>query len=175
MGFLIDLVTGAASGGLLGLIGSLGGAVIQYFNRRQEAEIKRDERAHEMAMHELQVQARAAETENEVRLAETAGSWQGLTASHQSAAALTGRVHTWVNDIRALFRPFITLCLLVVSYLIFRDLTDQTGFLRGDILSSEQANDLIRYTVQTLVFSASTAVTWWFGDRAMRPASEKNH
>jgi hypothetical protein len=37
------------------------------------------------------------------------------------------------------------------------------------IFSPEEISNMLRYLVDTVVFTTATAVTWWFGDRAIQP------
>ena len=63
--------------------------------------------------------------------------------------------------VRALTRPALTLLLWILFALLF------LSALSG-ALSAETASGVVRTAVETIAFSASTALTWWFGDRAPR-------
>ena len=79
-------------------------------------------------------------------------------------------VHTWVNDLRALFRPVLTVGLWVLAGWVFWEVV--SGTLTQWMREADIA-DVIRYCVHTVFFSASTATVWWFGDRALTPPERK--
>ena len=61
------------------------------------------------------------------------------------------------------------------------DLADLMGALDSNdggaltaVLPPEAAAGLLRYIVFSVVFSFSTAVAWWFGDRALTPPGAKH-
>ncbi|MEM6412512.1 MAG: hypothetical protein AAF683_13360, partial [Pseudomonadota bacterium] len=78
---VLGVAASAASGGLFGLVGTALGRVATFFERRQEQAHERARWAHEGELLQLQMQANREETEAEIALAETAGSWDGLRAS----------------------------------------------------------------------------------------------
>lgn len=148
MGELIGMAASAASGGVFGLAGTALGRVASFFERKQEHAHEKARWGHESALLELQMQANAEETEAEIALAQTAGSWRGLEASMAADAAI-GPSYAWVNAVRALTRPVLTLLLWVIAGVIWFD-ADATG--KSAI-------------VETATFAATAATLWWFGDR----------
>jgi len=108
-------------------------------------------------MDTLQMKARAEETENEIALAETAGRWRGLAESLRADAAIVSETG-WVNAVRALTRPVLTLLLWAITAMIFLH-ADAAG--RAAVL-------------ETATFAATAATLWWFGDRGpQRPRRER--
>lgn len=162
-----------ASGGLFGLIGSLFGAGFKVFERREARREKQSERAHELALHRLNMEAAAQETESEIKLAQTAGSYAGLTASIDADAALTGNVSRWVNDARAMFRPVLTIISLVLLTLVFIRVTDDAA-ITWFAQEVDHRAALIAYVVNSIAFTATLSVTWWFGDRSLTPPALKH-
>ena len=59
----------AATGGLFGIVGTALGRVASYFERKQTFLQEQQRWAHEYKLHELNMQARAQETEMELALA----------------------------------------------------------------------------------------------------------
>lgn len=171
-GSLLGQAAAIGSGGLLGIVGSLFGAAGKYLTekQRQEFEIKKWE--HETKLLELQMEAKKVETEMELALVSQTGSWEGLTSSIQADQSVAG-VHAFVNDLRALFRPFLTILLWAIGGWVFYEIVSNDGFLLKWINEME-IKDLIRYMVYSIFFCASTATTWWFGDRALTPPGMKN-
>lgn len=145
------LAASAAGGGLFGLIGTALGRVAGFFEARQAHAHERARWGHETKLLELQQVARAAETEAELALADTSGRWTGLTASMQAEAAI-GASYPWVNAVRGLTRPVLTLLLWLIA---------------GGIWLGSEPGARTSIT-ETATFAATAATLWWFGDRSPR-------
>jgi uncharacterized membrane protein len=170
LGDLFNVGASVASGGVFGLVGSVIGSVGKYFHARQQQAFEKEKWAHETALLELQMKTRAAETEQEIALAAQQGSWQGLSESYKALATI-GKTHTWVNDVRALFRPLLTLTLWAISGWFFFQI-GHDGFSQW--LETGDIDTIVRYMIYTAFFSASTSTAWWFGDRALSPPKDKH-
>ena len=166
---LMDRVGGAASvagGGLFGLLGSIGSSLL-----KGRAQTK--ERDHQLAIKKADLEAAEKGHLQTIVESRQAMSASGLIESIKSdtAANLPG----WAAGTKALFRPFLTTLLVIVCGYIFTLLLGALdgqniladAFPKADILA------MIRYTVYSLVFSTATAITWWFGDRALTPPALK--
>jgi hypothetical protein len=154
MDFVGNLLSGGASaltGGLFGLAGNIASKAFGYFETRQAFAQRLAEWNHESELLKLQMQAKAAETEEEIRIAESKGTWSGLTASIAGEGAL-GVSYPWVNAVRALVRPALTIGLSTFLGVAFFALAP------GDIDRASVAD--------SLVFAAVSSIVWWFGDRA---------
>lgn len=180
VGGIAGMGANVASGGLFGLVGSLVGVGTKYLQRRQEMAEKELERAHELKLLDAQRLARAEETEGELAVADSKGSWEGLQASFATTIPAS-EVPRWVNGLRSMFRPFLTIALVVVVYLIFRDLlaaitgaTGADGSTLAVIFTEAEAKVALIYIIHSITFAAVTAIVWWFGDRAMAPPGAKN-
>jgi hypothetical protein len=156
VGDLLGTGASALSGGLFGLVGNIATKVFGYFEAKQAFVQKQAEWSHESELLKLQMQAKSAETEQEIHVAESQGSWNGLGASLSAEGAL-GTTYPWVNAVRALVRPGLTLGLSTFLAAAFFALAP------GDI---DRA-----YVADSLVFAAVTSIVWWFGDRAPRKTS----
>ena len=148
---IVEMGVAAASGGVFGVVGTLIGRVARFFERRQEQAHETARWAHETHLLELQMQADRAETEAELAIARTAGSWKGLEASMAAEAAI-GASYRWVDAVRGLTRPVLTVMLWVIAALVF---------YASD--GPEQAR-----VVEAALFAATAATLWWFGDRSAR-------
>jgi hypothetical protein len=151
LGDLLGTGASALSGGLFGLVGNIATKVFGYFEAKQAFTQKLAEWGHETDLLKLQMQAKSAETEHEIHVAESQGSWSGL-ASSLSAEGAIGASYPWVNATRALVRPVLTLGLATFLASAFFALAP------GDI---DRA-----YIADSLVFAAVSSIVWWFGDRA---------
>ncbi|MCZ4297956.1 hypothetical protein [Henriciella marina] len=151
---ITGLAASAAGGGLFGLIGTALGRVAGYFETRQRLQHETERWAHETKLLELQRYARAEETEGEIALAEASGRWEGLSASMAAEAAI-GESYKWVNAVRGVTRPALTLLLWLIAGLIW---IGADGAGRASI-------------IETATFAATAATLWWFGDRGPRRGS----
>lgn len=156
----------AAAGGLFGVIGAALGRVVGVFERREAYKHERAEWAHTERLHELQMKAGAAETENELAVVAAQGSYAGLTESLATDAASAGTSYRWVEAVRALVRPTLTPLLWLLYLAVFLRVTRADARI---FLSAETADDLVAYFVSNVAFAATAATLWWFGDRAPRP------
>jgi hypothetical protein len=170
LGDLIGLGANVASGGLFGLLGSLIGVGAKWLQAKQAAKAKAEEWKHEITLRQLAMEANDRETENELAIARSEGSWKGLSDSYHTVIPSTA-VPSWTNAIRSLFRPFLTISLWVLVVIELRWMLD--GTLEIWIENSGQFGVTIKYVIDSTVFSAATATTWWFGDRAMTPPGQK--
>ncbi len=148
---LINLGLSAATGGIFGVLGTALGRVAAFFERKQGFEQERERWGHELQLHELQMKAKAQETEMELVIAAQQGSWAGLTESLKADAAI-GQGSQWVINLLRLVRPSLTLLLWLITAWIFA--VTQDGAI-----------------VEAAVFAATAATLWWFGDRAPKPSS----
>lgn len=139
----------AAAGGVFGLIGTALGRVAGIFERKDENAQEKAKWNHEYRLHELNMKARAQESEIEIELAAQAGSWAGLEASIKADVA-SGTASQWVINILRLVRPSLTVILWVITSVIFLQTQNQE-------------------IAEAAVFAATAATLWWFGDRAPKP------
>lgn len=151
MADIVGMAASAAGGGLFGLIGTAIGRAAGIIEARQMQTHERARWAHEGELLKLRMQATAAESESALRLAETSGAWAGLSASMAAEAAI-GESFRWVNAVRALTRPALTILLWGITGAVFAG-ADAAG--REGI-------------VETASFAATAATLWWFGDRSPR-------
>ena len=151
MADIAGLAASAAGGGLFGLIGTVIGRAAGVIEARQAQAHERARWVHDGEMLKLQMQAKAAAREADQRLADTSGAWAGLSASMAAEAAI-GESYRWVNAVRALTRPVLTVLLWGITAAVFAG-SDAAG--REGI-------------VETATFAATAATLWWFGDRGPR-------
>ncbi|RCL89501.1 hypothetical protein [Hyphomonas sp.] len=148
MADIVGLAASAAGGGVFGLLGTVIGRAAGYFEQRQSQAHERARWQHDAELIRLHRQARREEHAAAEQLAETSGSWAGLAASLQAEAAI-GDSYAWVNAVRALTRPVLTLLLWLITWLVF--------------VASPEAEQV--KIVETSTFAATAATLWWFGDR----------
>lgn len=146
---ILGLTASAAGGGVFGLLGTALGRAAGFFEKKQSIAHEERRWAQETALLELQqsAQVQAAKAEQAVTQAE--GSWRGLEASLEAEAAIASS-YKWVDAVRALTRPVLTLVLWFITCAIWfsADLTERGGI------------------TETATFAATAATLWWFGDRS---------
>jgi hypothetical protein len=146
-----DILGNVASGGVLGLLGTVTTFVMGYFQRRQEhAQTLERER---LVMERLRVQGEvdAARTAGEVAVARESGAAAAFTESVRAERSLRADSR-WVCDLRASVRPALTFVLILLTAIIW--------FSTDDV-------ELRQYVATNVVVTAVAAVTWWFGQRQL--------
>lgn len=148
MADIIGVAASAAGGGVFGIVGSLIGRVAGLVETRQSNTQERARWCHELELESLR-------SSGALKLAQEEGRNEGLAASLAAEAAI-GPTYLWVNAVRALIRPVLTLLLWLIT---------ATVFLGADMLARSQI-------IETTTFAATAATLWWFGDRG-RPAQRR--
>ncbi len=135
---MFELIAGTAAGGVTGLIGSLAGKVFGFFERKQKLQEKKMEFEQELKLLELEhtFQSQEREHEHKLLIEQSAAELRSASYSHDSNI---GEASQWVINILRLVRPALTISLVVLAY---------------SMPGSET------------FYLATTAVSWWFGDRA---------
>ena len=149
MADLAGIAASAAGGGIFGVFGTALGRVATYFEQRQSIAHEERRWVHEARLLGLQRQAAREETEAEHALAETEGRWAGLEASLAAEAAIAAS-YKWVDAVRALTRPLLTLLLWGIT---------TASWFTAEL--SDRAS-----STETATFAATAATLWWFGDRS---------
>jgi hypothetical protein len=152
MGSILDIIGTVVTGGATGIIGSIIGKVFGFVEAWQEE--KKEQRTHErtLAMLEVQHKHRSADLENERLIVqeEQDGKIKNASYLHDRSAGLS---YPWVAAILRLIRPVLTIGLIIILWLIYKTTTD--------VAQQEEI-------VLSVIYMSSTAVLWWFGDRAMK-------
>jgi hypothetical protein len=130
---MLDLLTNALGGGALGVLLRIGNGFFDNYKSAQE---------HKRKLEEARVMA---------EIASDKAKWDAFTASQQ-AATPPDNISPWAANTITLFRPTITLLLLVLVTIVFFRVT-----------VSEQAD-----MIDEIQFCAFNCIGWWFGDRMTR-------
>jgi hypothetical protein len=148
---MLDLLGTVLTGGATGIIGSIIGKAFSFLDFWVEEKKADGDHARTVALLELQNRLGAEESERELEIAKTTAAGNARTASYQHDIALSGG-SMWVVDILRLIRPILTFTLIIlVGILYFK--------------AAPGGRDTIEISV---IYMCSSAVLWWFGDRAMR-------
>jgi hypothetical protein len=130
---MLDLFTNALGGGALGIILRIGNGFFENYKAGQD---------HKRKLEEAKAMA---------EIASNKAQWDAFTASQQ-AATVPSNVSQWTANVITLFRPAITLLLLVLVTIVFFRVT-----------ASDQAD-----MIDQIQFCAFNCIGWWFGDRMAR-------
>ena len=162
LGFGMSILTGGATG----LLGTAISGVIDYFQGRQR-------HAQELDLRRLDIELAQAEASGAERVAaiEAEGErdraeWEAMTASYREAGARWSRpgdgvLIQLVDFVRGMTRPVLTWGLVALVGAIY--------FLLG--AGNAHAGLLQPLIVETVLYLATAAVLWWFGQRQI----EKRH
>ena len=152
----MDIILGLLTGGATGLIGTALSGVMKYFTNKQE-------HAQELAIMDMELKKMDKEAEVALKIEskkqegkEAEAAWRGLEASYREAGQRWSTGDSgwivFVDVVRGLMRPLLTLCLVVLMGTIY--------FTLGP--AKPQMQDQI---IATVLYLATASVLWWFGSR----------
>ena len=150
---MFEVILSVLTGGATGILGSVLGKVFNIFDYWVEEKKADGEHTRVIEMTRLNHELRSEEleTEREIVMEEQAGKQRAASYEHDMSAGVS---YPWVAAILRLMRPCITLVLIAIVWYVFATTED---FAQRETI------------VQSVIYMCSTAVLWWFGDRAMRP------
>lgn len=152
----MDIILGLLTGGATGLIGTALSGVMKYFTNKQE-------HAQEIAIMDMELKHMDKEAEVALKIEEkkqegkeAEAAWRGLEASYREAGQRWSTGDSgwivFVDVVRGLMRPLLTLILVILMGTIF------FTHARDNVTMQEQI-------VATVLYLATSAVLWWFGSR----------
>ena len=127
---MLEWLTSVLGGGAAGVLLRIGNGFFEEFRAGRE---------HSRKLEEAKVMA---------GIAADKAAWDAFTAS-QNASVVPSSTPGWAAAVITLFRPAITLLLLLLVALVF-----------FKVSQSEQAG-----MISEIQFAAFNAIGWWFGDR----------
>tara|TARA_R100001594_G_scaffold131438_1_gene171079 strand:+ start:817 stop:1275 length:459 start_codon:yes stop_codon:yes gene_type:complete len=148
-----DVIGSVMTGGATGILGSVLGKLFNFADVYIEEKKAKGEHERTMEMHRLQAELRADELENERAIVEEQSAGAARVAAYSMMTGVEVP-YPWVAAILRLIRPVLTIMLVAIVWYIYAS--------SDDIAQQETI-------IQSVIFMASTAVLFWFGDRAMRP------
>ena len=161
VGETLALFGSGAAGGVIGIIGSLVGVASKWLMKREERRSRKDEIEYELALIEAQMKQAGRAFEHELAIMAESGRTEVRSQAIQAESKLSGS-YKWVEAIRALFRPFLTVFLWIMAAYFFHEI--QTATITSPIMLSI-ANDVM--------FAAGSSTGFWFGDRSFTPKHER--
>jgi len=148
---MFELLGTVLTGGATGIIGSVIGKAFSFLDSWQEEKKATNEHRRTLELLELQNKIGAEESERELAVAEVHAASDIRIASYSHATSI-GISSPWVIDCLRFVRPILTLLLIFM-----------VGYLYTQYVEAGRAKIEI-----SVIYMASSAVLWWFGDRAMR-------
>ena len=172
---MLEAILGIASSSGLGALVGLAGS---FLAKREQRKLNEMNNAHELSMAKVDIERDAAESvqalamadkqiehaQAEAEIASEVSAGEAFTASQKGGNKKSGV--KFVDGVRALMRPLITLYLLIVVTLISYNLH---LLLEGmEALNIDELYALYKHIINQTVFLTVTAVLWWFGSRNAR-------
>ncbi len=175
------VVSSVLSGGATGLIGMVAQRWADYKNRQLDIQLQQLKNDHEVKMKEadaaIMAQEWAArtrvaeiETEGKIEAADAAAFAESFKLEPQRYA--TGKMTTgqmWIMVIldffRGIIRPGLTIYLCVLTTLIYIQARNLVG---KEDLTPDQAMDLMKLIIGTVLYLSTTTIVWWFGVRPQK-------
>ena len=159
-GLVLEALGAGATGGIIGILASLIGVGSKWLMRREERKARKDEIHYELQLIEAQMKQAGRAFEHELAIASQAGQFEVFNSAIESESRLKSG-YKWVEAVRSLFRPFLTVFLWAMAYMVFRD------------INAGAAPEGAYGFAADLYFAAGNATGFWFGDRAFTPKHER--
>jgi hypothetical protein len=151
---MLETIATVASGGIMGMIGSIISKGFSLVDRHQQAKTKSQEWEHQRSLLELKQRYAQEQTSQCAQIVQEKEEAQARIHSYQHDNAI-GEGSKWVVNTLRLVRPVLTLGLILLTAMVWHGTKNTSPELREEI-------------THTILFCATTALTWWFGDRAKR-------
>lgn len=152
---IFDTLTTIASGGILGVCGSLINKAFTLLQTMQQSKAKQQAWEHEKTMLELTQRYQLELAEKNIQLSQEQAASATQQASYQQDSHM-GEGSLWVINILRLVRPVLTVGLIILTAMIWQD----TRLMPKSTLHQEIAS--------AIIFATTAALSWWFGDRVRK-------
>lgn len=149
---MIDPLSSLASGGLLGLVGSLLNKGFTFMDSRNEYKKLQAEQSFELQRLKIMQRMQAQQSAMKRQIVHDTTHTMIKEASYAHDTNL-GKASRWVVNVLRFVRPLLTLGLVALTTLMwYHSLNVGDEALRQSI-------------VEAVLFCTTAALTWWFGDR----------
>jgi len=177
---IADIVGGFLSGGATGLIGVAVQRVYEYKSKQLDIEMQAKQFDHEVAMRKADAEIMAQEWASRTKVAEVEASGKEAVADSQAfSVALTSEpqrysdpskvsqaqewIFVFLDAIRGAIRPTLTIYLCAITTVIYFQAKDLLG--NGAPIKPDDAVDMVKLIVETVLYLTTTCVLFWFGTR----------
>lgn len=177
MDFLTTIFSSIFTGGATGIIGVIAQRWADYKNRQLDIELQRSKQEHEINMRKVDAEIMAQEWASRTKVAEVeAGASMDVAESEAFAesyrmepAVYSDKVkptrgQAWMlvvlDFLRGSIRPILTLYLSIISTLVYLEAQKHYGNI-----TPQEAYELMKNIIGTIMYLWVTIVLWWFGTR----------
>ncbi len=152
---LFGSLVGAASGGILGLAGSLVNKVANYFATQQQMKFEELKNRHSLALMDKQAQLQQMQIDGKFQITALETDSANLVASYKHDASY-GETYKWASSLLRFVRPGLTFMILGIFVYVYYS---ANGFGHVNVLEdmSNQVSML-----------AAMVLSWWFSDRSAK-------
>lgn len=152
---LFGSLVGAASGGILGLAGSLVNKVANYFATQQQMKFEELKNRHSLALMDKQAQLQQMQIDGKFQITALETDSANLVASYKHDASY-GETYKWAASLLRFVRPGLTFMILGIFVYVYYS---ANGFGHVNVLEdmSNQVSML-----------AAMVLSWWFSDRSAK-------
>ncbi len=149
---MLEFLSSAGYGGIIGIAGSVISKIFNFITQLNEQNFKQKEWEQEIKLLQLQQTYQLQQFEQQAAIMADNNANNLRIQSYISDASV-GLASLWVINILRLIRPILTIILIIMMGLIWFNFAQENEQISNKILD-------------TILFCASSALTWWFGDRA---------
>ena len=163
---LTALLSSSGLGAILGVAGS-------WLTKAEERKLLKEKNTHDQAMARLSMEELKLEGEQQLQIVQAEGEIAADVAAGEAfAESMKEQQMTYgirfVDAIRGLMRPIITIYLLGVATWLTINVHTLVGGLEG--MPQNDVMALYTEIIAAILFLTTPAVTWWFGSR---PSSKR--
>tara|TARA_E500000305_G_scaffold109095_2_gene113238 strand:+ start:591 stop:1055 length:465 start_codon:yes stop_codon:yes gene_type:complete len=152
---ILGSLVGAASGGLLGVAGSLIGKVAGYFELKQKMKLEQIKNNHSLALMDKQAELQKMAQDGKFQLTSLETDSANLIGSYKHDASY-GETYKWASSMLRFVRPLLTFSVIGVFVFVYYKADEF-----GDVNTVQRMSNEI-------CFLASTCLSWWFADRSRK-------
>lgn len=149
---MFDILATVLTGGATGILGTVLGKAFSFVDSWQKEKAADKEHTRSIELYrlqaELKLEEREQEMESQMQVAEI-----GLRSASYTHDQSIGKSSKWAVNTLRMVRPALTGGLIILVGIIY--------FRTDDIGQQETI-------IQSVIYMASSATLWWFGDRALR-------
>tara|TARA_E500000305_G_scaffold36667_2_gene27937 strand:- start:3065 stop:3523 length:459 start_codon:yes stop_codon:yes gene_type:complete len=152
---MFEMLTTVLTGGATGILGTVIGKGFSFIDNWQKEKANDKEHTRTIELYKVQAELKLEEKEKEME-AQMQVAEIGLRSASYGHDQSVGKSSRWAVNVLRMVRPAITGGLIILVGVIY--------FATDDLAQQETI-------IQSVIYMASSATLWWFGDRALRSKS----
>lgn len=186
MGTILGVIGSVFSGGVTGLLGVGVQRFFDFLKVKQEISVLKLNHEHEINLRRVDAEIMEKEWAARAQVASIEAAGKAEVAAEQSFAAsfasepqrysekvkpgaFSGFVLVLLDFIRGIVRPGLTVYLCAITTMMYLEAKALIA-VAGEFMTPEQAIDIHRVIVSTVLYLTTTCVLWWFGTRNRQKA-----